>query len=157
MFRCELPNTCIISDGFASMGSAVPGALAAKPVAPGPPVVAVTGDAGFLMNFREIETAMRLQVPIVILIWNHGGQGLIKWKQMTQFQRDSHVDFGNPDFFRYAGSFGARGYRVTGPGQLQDILKEALAQPTVTLIDCPVDYSENLKLTEQPGSFVCPI
>ncbi len=157
MFRCELPNTCIISNGFASMGIAVPGAIAAKLVSPERAVVAVTGDAGFLMNSQEIETALRLQVPIVILIWNDSGYGLIKWKQMTQFQRASHVDFGNPDFVRYAESFGAQGYRVDGPGQLQRILKDALAQPTVSVIDCPVDYSENLKLTEQLGSFVCPI
>jgi len=157
MFRCELPNTCIISNGFASMGIAVPGAVAAKMVAPDRAVVAVTGDAGFLMNSQEIETAMRLKVPIVILIWNDDGYGLIEWKQMSQFQRTSHVDFTNPDFVMYAEAFGARGYRVTGPGQLQDILKDALKQPTVSIIDCPVDYSENLKLTEQLGSFVCPI
>jgi acetolactate synthase-1/2/3 large subunit len=157
MFRCEQPNTCIISNGFASMGIAVPGAVAAKLVAPDRAVVAVTGDAGFLMNSQEIETAMRLETPIVILIWNDAGYGLIKWKQMNQFQRASHVDFNNPDFVKYAESFGARGYRVTGPGQLQGILKDALAQPTVSIIDCPVDYSENLKLTEQLGKLVCPI
>jgi acetolactate synthase-1/2/3 large subunit len=157
MFRCEQPNTCIISNGFASMGIAVPGALAAKMVAPDRSVVAVTGDAGFLMNSQELETAMRLNLPFVVLIWNDAGYGLIKWKQMNQFQRESHVDFGNPDFVAYAESFGARGYRVTGPGQLQDILREALGQPTVSVIDCPVDYSENLKLTEQLGKFVCPI
>jgi len=157
MFRCELPNTCIISNGFASMGIAVPGALAAKMVSPDRAVVAVTGDAGFLMNSQEIETAMRLQVPVVILIWNDAGYGLIEWKQMHQFKRPSHVDFTNPDFVKYAESFGAAGYRVTGPGQLQGILKKALAQPTVSIIDCPVDYSENLKLTEQLGNLVCPI
>ena len=157
MFRCELPNTCIISNGFASMGIAVPGAVAAKMVSPDRAVVAVTGDAGFLMNSQEIETAMRLQIPIVILIWNDAGYGLIEWKQMHQFQRSSHVDFTNPDFVKYAESFGAAGYRVSGPGQLQGILKKALAQPTVTIIDCPVDYSENLKLTEQLGNLVCPI
>jgi acetolactate synthase-1/2/3 large subunit len=157
MFRCEQPNTCIISNGFASMGIAVPGAIAAKLVVPDRAVVAVTGDAGFLMNSQEIETAMRLEVPVVILIWNDSGYGLIKWKQMNQFQRESHVDFNNPDFVKYAESFGARGYRVTGPGQLQGILKDALAQPTVSVIDCPVDYSENLKLTEQLGKLVCPI
>ncbi len=157
MFRCEYPNTCIISNGFASMGIAVPGAIAAKMVAPDRAVVAVTGDAGFLMNSQEIETAMRQQVPIVILIWNDGGYGLIEWKQMTQFQRTSHVDFTNPDFVKYAESFGANGYRVTGPGQLQGILREALAQPTLSIIDCPVDYSENLKLTEQLGNLVCLI
>ncbi|MDT8386708.1 MAG: acetolactate synthase large subunit [Thiogranum sp.] len=157
MFRCEFPNTCIISNGFASMGIAVPGAIAAKLVAPERAVVAVTGDAGFLMNSQEIETAMRLQVPVVILIWNDNGYGLIEWKQMNQFKRTSNVKFGNPDFVKYAESFGATGYRVDAPGRLQDILKTALAQPTLTIIDCPVDYSENLKLTEQLGKLVCPI
>lgn len=157
MFRCELPNTCLISNGFASMGIAVPGAIAAKMVSPERAVVAVTGDAGFLMNSQEIETAMRLKVPVVILIWNDSGYGLIEWKQMTQFQRASHVSFTNPDFVTYAESFGARGYRVTGPGQLQEILGAALQQPTVSIIDCPVDYSENLKLTEQLGNLVSPI
>jgi acetolactate synthase-1/2/3 large subunit len=157
MFRCEQPNTCIISNGFASMGIAVPGAIAAKLVAPERAVVAVTGDAGFLMNSQEIETAMRLGVAIVVLIWNDSGYGLIEWKQLNEFRRVSHVDFTNPDFVQYAQSFGARGYRVETAAQLQDILKDALAQPTVTVIDCPVDYSENLKLTEQLGNLVCPI
>jgi acetolactate synthase-1/2/3 large subunit len=157
MFRCEQPNTCIISNGFASMGIAVPGAVAAKMVFPDRAVVAVTGDAGFLMNSQEIETAVRLRLPIVILIWNDAGYGLIEWKQLHQFQRPSHVDFSNPDFVKYAESFGAAGYRVSGPGELQGILKKALMQPTVSIIDCPVDYSENLKLTEQLGNLVCPI
>jgi acetolactate synthase-1/2/3 large subunit len=157
MFRCELPNTCLISNGFASMGIAVPGAIAAKMVHPERGVVAVTGDAGFLMNSQEIETAMRIGVPIVILIWNDGGYGLIEWKQLNQFKRTSHIDFGNPDFVKYAEAFGARGYRVENTGQLQDVLRDALAQPTVAVIDCPVDYSENLKLTEQLGNLVCPI
>lgn len=157
MFRCEQPNTCIISNGFASMGIAVPGAVAAKLAMPDRAVVAVTGDAGFLMNSQEIETAVRLGIPVVILIWNDSSYGLIKWKQMNEFKRESHVGFGNPDFVTYAESFGARGYRVTGPGQLQGILKDALCQPTVSIIDCPVDYSENLKLTEQLGALVSPI
>lgn len=157
MFRCEKPNTCLISNGFASMGIAVPGAVAAKLVSPKRAVVAVTGDAGFLMNSQEIETAMRLGIAIVILIWNDNSYGLIGWKQMNEFGRTSHVDFSNPDFVTYAESFGAKGYRVDGPGQLQSILKKALNQPTVSIIDCPVDYSENLKLTEQLGNFVSPI
>jgi acetolactate synthase-1/2/3 large subunit len=157
MFRCEQPNTCIISNGFASMGIAVPGAIAAKLVHPDRTVVAVTGDAGFLMNSQELETAMRLQTPIVVVIWNDNGFGLIEWKQMTQFKRSSNVRFSNPDFVRYAESFGARGYRVNAADEFADILKSAIAQPTVTVIDCPVDYSENLKLTEQLGTLVCPI
>ena len=156
MFRCELPNTCIISNGFASMGIAVPGAIAAKMVHPDKAVIAVTGDAGFLMNSQELETAIRLQIPIIVLIWNDGGYGLIEWKQQTQFQRTTNVHFGNPDFVQYAESFGAKGYRVEKAGELAGILKIARAQPTVSIIDCPVDYQENLKLTEQLGNLICP-
>ena len=157
MFRCEHPNTCIISNGFASMGIAVPGAVAAKMAFPQRKVVAVTGDAGFLMNSQEIETAIRLKIPVVILIWNDRGYGLIEWKQMHQFGRVSHVDFGNPDFVKYAESFGAKGYRVERTADLLPILKQALSDNTVSIIDCPVDYSENMKLTAKLGEMVCPI
>ena len=157
MFRCEYPNTCIISNGFASMGIAVPGAIAAKMIYPDRHVVAVTGDAGFLMNSQEIETAMRLGIAIVILVWNDGGYGLIEWKQLNQFRRVSNIEFGNPDFVKYAESFGARGYRVERTEDLMPILKQALAEPVLSIIDCPVDYQENLKLTEKLGSLVCPV
>jgi acetolactate synthase I/II/III large subunit len=156
MFRCEHPNTCIISNGFASMGIAVPGAIAAKLIHPDRHVVAVTGDAGFMMNSQEIETAMRCKLPIVILVWNDSSYGLIEWKQMNQFQRISNVRFNNPDFVAYAESFGARGYRVERTAELPTILKQALANNTVSVIDCPVDYRENIKLTEQMGTLVCP-
>jgi acetolactate synthase-1/2/3 large subunit len=157
MFRCEHPNTCIISNGFASMGIAVPGAIAAKLVHPERNIVAVTGDAGFLMNSQEIETAMRCRLSIVILIWNDGGYGLIEWKQLNRFERRSNVDFSNPDFVKYAESFGCNGYRVESTLELPTILKAALANDTVSIIDCPVDYRENIKFTEQMGSLVCPI
>ena len=154
MFRCEEPNTCIISNGFASMGIAVPGAIAAKLAYPKKKVVAVTGDAGFLMNSQEIETAMRLNTPIVILIWNDAGYGLIEWKQLNQYGRKSHVDFNNPDFVKYAESFGAKGYRIEKTEDLLPTLKQALSDDTVSIIDCPVDYSENLKLTAKLGETV---
>ena len=157
MFRCEYPNTCLISNGFASMGIAVPGAIAAKLVNPDKKVVAVTGDAGFLMNSQEIETAMRLGTAIVILIWTDNAYGLIEWKQMNQFNRPSNIDFTNPDFVKYAESFGAQGYRIEKGEDLLPTLKKALASDTVTIIDCPVDYSENLKLTSKLGEMVCPI
>lgn len=157
MFRCEHPNTCIISNGFASMGIAVPGAVAAKLVYPERSIVAVTGDAGFLMNSQELETAVRLNTPMVILTWNDGGYGLIEWKQMTQFGRSSHVEFGNPDLVKYAESFGALGFRVESTDQLSPILRQALASQKVCVIDCPVDYRENLKLTEKLGEMICPI
>ncbi len=157
MFRCELPNTCIISNGFASMGIAVPGAIAAKLVHPDRAVVAVTGDAGFMMNSQEIETAMRLHIPLVILIWNDNGYGLIEWKQLRTFGRTSHVNFTNPDFVTYARAFGAEGVRIQQANELLPALQRALNANTVTIIDCPVDYSENLALTEKLGDMVCPI
>lgn len=157
MFRCEYPNTCIISNGFASMGIAVPGAIAAKLAYPERKVVAVTGDAGFLMNSQEIETAMRLELPLVILIWNDNGYGLIKWKQLNQFGRPSNVDFTNPDFIKYAESFGAKGYRIERVADLLPTLQKALADDSVSIIDCPVDYGENLKFTAKLGEMVCPI
>ncbi len=157
MFRCEVPNTCIISNGFASMGIAVPGAIAAKLAFPERKVVAVTGDAGFMMNVQEIETAVRMKTPLVVLIWNDGGYGLIKWKQMSQFGRSSHVDFDNPDFVRLAESFGAVGLRIEKTAELLPTLKNALGSDNVTIIDCPVDYTENLKLTATLGEMICPI
>ncbi|MFO7594170.1 MAG: acetolactate synthase large subunit [Pseudomonadota bacterium] len=157
MFRCEVPNTCIISNGFASMGIALPGAIAAKLAMPERKVVAVTGDAGFLMNVQEIETAVRLQIPLVVLIWNDRGYGLIRWKQMNQFGRISHVDFNNPDFVMLAESFGAEGVRVEAAGELLPVLRKALDSERVTIIDCPVDYGENLKLTASLGDMICPV
>lgn len=156
MLRCEYPNTCIISNGFASMGIAVPGAVAASLARPGRAVVAVTGDAGFLMNSQEIETAMRIGTPIVILIWSDNAYGLIEWKQMNAFSRVSNVHFNNPDFVKYAESFGAKGYRVTCAADLLPILRQALADNTVSIIDCPVDYRENHKLAEKLGEMICP-
>lgn len=156
MFRCEHPNTCIISNGFASMGIAVPGAIAVKLAHPERKTVAVTGDAGFLMNSQEIETAMRLNIAIVILIWNDASYGLIEWKQQTQFGRTSNVKFTNPDFVQYAQSFGANGVRIEKTEQLMPALRDALASDTVTIIDCPVDYRENLKLTETLGQLTSP-
>jgi len=157
MFRCEVPNTCLISNGFASMGIAVPGAIAAKLAFPDRKVVAVTGDAGFLMNSQEIETAMRIGTPFVVLIWNDSAYGLIEWKQMNGFGRKSNIDFNNPDFVKYAEAFGAKGYRIEKTEDLLPTLEHALQDNTVSIIDCPVDYSENLKLTEKLGEMVCPI
>jgi acetolactate synthase-1/2/3 large subunit len=149
MFPCEVPNSCIISNGFAAMGIAVPGAIAAKLLSPERRVVAVTGDGGFLMNSQELETAVRLGLPLVILVWRDNGYGVIRWKQMVRFGRTSSVDFGNPDLVSFANSFGAVGYRVTDPAELRPILVNALKSKVPAVIDCPVDYAENLRLTER--------
>jgi acetolactate synthase-1/2/3 large subunit len=157
MYRAERPNTCIISNGFASMGVAVPGAVAAKLAYPDRKVVAVTGDAGFLMNSQEIETALRMGTAFVILIWNDSEYGLITWHQLRTFGRPSHIAFKNPDFVKYAESFGAKGYRVERAEDLVPTLKKALADNTVVIIDCPVDYSENMKLTERLKTLKSPL
>lgn len=157
MYQEEVSNTCIISNGFASMGIAVPGALAAKFVFPDRKIVAVTGDAGFMMNSQEIETALRYGQAFVILIWTDAEYGLIKWHQLKKFGRSSNISFNNPDFVKYAESFGAKGYRVESASDLLPTLKQAIIDDTVVIIDCPVDYSENMKLTEKLGELVCPI
>jgi acetolactate synthase-1/2/3 large subunit len=157
MYQAEAPNTCIISNGFAAMGIALPGAIAAKLVHPERKAVAVCGDAGFLMNSQELETALRIGTPIVVLIWNDGKYGLIEWHQDRKFGRESHVAFTNPDFVEYARSFGAKGYRVERAEELVPVLEQALADDTVVVVDCPVDYSENMKLTEKLGQLECRI
>jgi acetolactate synthase-1/2/3 large subunit len=155
------PNTCLVSNGLSTMGFAVPGALGVKLARPQQKVLAVTGDGGFLMNSQEIETARREKIPFVILVWVDGSYGLIKWKMEMLWQRSTHVDFGNPDFVKYAESFGARGYFIRAAGDLLPTLKQALAEDTVSVIACPVDYSENTKLTEklerltQPAEMRC--
>ena len=157
MYQAERPNTCIISNGFASMGIAVPGAIAAKLAHPSRKVVAVTGDAGFMMNSQEIETALRVGTPCVILIWNDSEYGLITWHQLRRFGRPSHIGFKNPDFVRYAESFGAKGYRVERAVDLLPTLKPALADDTVAIVDCPVDYAENIKLTRKLEKLRSPL
>lgn len=157
MYQAEAPNTCIISNGFAAMGIALPGAIAAKLVHPERNIVAVTGDGGFMMNSQEIETALRIKTPIVILIWRDGGYGLIEWHQLRQFGRSSNVAFNNPDFVRYAESFGAKGFRIESADTFQDTMREALNCGTVAIVDCPVDYSVNMEFTEEMGKLVCPI
>lgn len=157
LYPCEQPNTCLISNGFAAMGIAVPGALAAKLIYPERRILAVTGDAGFMMNSQEIETALRLKLPVVIMVWNDNGYGLIKWHQERIFGRSCFTDFSNPDFVRYAESFGARGFRVDHPDNMLPVLEEAFTCGTVAVVDVPVDYSENMKLTDKLGKLVCPI
>ena len=157
MYQAERPNTCIISNGFASMGIAVPGAVAAKFVYPERNIVAVTGDAGFMMNSQEIETALRHNQSFVILIWTDSEYGLIKWHQLRHFGRPSNITFNNPDFVKYAESFGAKGYKIESAKDLLPTLKQAIEDDTVVIVDCPVDYSENMKLTEKLGELICTI
>ena len=151
------PNTVLISNGFAAMGFALPAAISAKLVHPERKVVAVSGDGGFLMNCQELETARRLGLALVNVIFRDGGYNLIQWKQQTHLGRESGVTFGNPDFVELARAFGAKGYRVESARQLGPILAEALAHDGPSIVDVPVDYRENAKLTARLGQLVCPI
>lgn len=157
MYQAERPNTCIISNGFASMGIALPGAIAAKLINPDKNILAVAGDSGFMMNNQEIETAMRLGLNITVLIFNDNKYGLIEWHQLREYGRESHVEVTNPDFVKFAESFGAKGYRINKTEDLQSVLTEALNDGTVSVIDCPVDYSENMKLTARLKTLSSPL
>ncbi|HEY9658404.1 MAG TPA: thiamine pyrophosphate-dependent enzyme, partial [Allocoleopsis sp.] len=156
-YHCDRPNTCIISNGFAAMGIAIPGALAAKLVAPDRKVVAVSGDGGFMMNCQELETALRLKTPFVTIIFNDGGYGLIEWKQINHFGESAFIKFGNPDFVKLAESMGVKGYRINSAQEFIPTLQEALNQDVPAVIDCPVDYSENLRFSRKSGDLTCAI
>lgn len=150
-------NTVLISNGFASMGFALPAAISAKLLFPEKNVIAAVGDGGFLMSMAEINTAVRLGLNFICIIFNDGGYGLVEWKERMRFGRDFFVKFDNPDFVRLAESFGAVGYRVTSENDLLPILKDAQTRKKPSIIDCPVDYSENMKLTEKLGRLICPL
>ncbi len=157
LYPTYAPNTCLISNGLATMAFSLPGAFAAKLAFPDRKVLAAVGDGAFLMSAAEIETAVRERVPIVILVWVDGGYGLIGWKQDIHFGRRAAVSFDNPDFVRYAESFGARGYAIREAGELLPTLQKALDDDTVSVIACPVDYRENARLVERLGALQEPI
>jgi acetolactate synthase-1/2/3 large subunit len=144
-------NTCLVSNGLSTMSFALPGALGVKLARPESKVLAVVGDGAFLMNSQEIETAVRERIPLVVLIWEDGGYGLIEWKMDLELGAHYYVKFGNPDIVTYAESFGAKGYRINSADELLPTLKAALDDDGVSLICCPVDYSENLRLTDRLG------
>jgi Thiamine pyrophosphate-requiring enzymes [acetolactate synthase, pyruvate dehydrogenase (cytochrome), glyoxylate carboligase, phosphonopyruvate decarboxylase] len=152
LYQAYEPNTVIISNGFAAMGIAVPGAIAAKLVHPDRKVVALCGDGGFLMNSQELETARRIGANICVVVWRDDGYGLIDWKQRNEFGRPFGVEFGNPDFVDYARSFGIAGFRPSSAADLYPTLMRALAVDGPTLVEVPIDYAENLRLTERLGA-----
>jgi acetolactate synthase-1/2/3 large subunit len=145
------PNTCLISNGLSTMAWTVPGAIGAKIARPDRRVLVATGDGAFLMNSQEIETALRLGLAFVILIWVDDAYGLISWKMDLEIGRNVDTRFGNPDFVAYAESFGATGYQITSAEGLLPALQAALAADTVSVIACPVDYAANLELIESLG------
>jgi acetolactate synthase-1/2/3 large subunit len=145
------PNTCLISNGLSTMAWSVPGAIGAKIARPGAKVLVATGDGAFLMNSQEIETALREHIAMVVLIWVDDAYGLISWKMDLELGHDMDTTFANPDFVAYAESFGAKGYRIGAADELLPTLRTALAEDTVTIIACPVDYSANGELIRSLG------
>ena len=152
LYPTYAPNTCLISNGLSTMGFALPGALGVKLARPECKVLAVVGDGAFLMNSQEIETAVREHIPLVVLIWEDNGYGLIEWKMDLEVGGHSNVAFTNPDVVQYAASFGATGYRISAAGELLPTLRKALASDGVSVIACPVDYAENLSLIDRLGA-----
>ncbi len=151
LYQAYEPNTVIISNGFASMGIALPGAIAAKLVHPERRVVALCGDGGFLMNSQELETAQRIGANVTVVVWRDNGYGLIDWKQRNEFGKPFGVEFGNPDLVAYAGAFGIAGFRVASADDLRGTLARALDVDGPSLVEIPIDYRENLRLTERLG------
>ncbi len=156
-YHCEEPNTCMISNGFCSMGFALPGAVGAKLAYPEKNVVAVCGDGGFLMNVQELETARRLGANIIVLIWEDNEYGLIKWKQQNQFGTHTDLYFNNPDFVALAQAFDCVGIRVSNSDDLKPALEKAFDCDKPVLLSIPVDYRENRLLTKRLGRIQCTI
>jgi acetolactate synthase-1/2/3 large subunit len=154
VYNTYSPNTCLITNGFCSMGFALPGAIAAQLVNPKRKVVAMCGDGGFLMNVQELETADRLKLPIIVVIWCDGDFGMISLKQSLEFGRTAFTRFTNPDFVKLAESFGAVGYKVKNTQEFQTVLKKARDSASVpVIIAVDVDYSRNSILLEDSNSF----
>jgi len=156
-YQCHEPNTCLIPNGFCSMGFALPGSIAASLVYPDRNIMAICGDAGFLMNVQEMETARRLNSNIVVMVWEDNAYGLIAWKQQNEFGRHTELGFGNPDWMLLAQSFGWHGHYVEKSVDLQDELRRSFSEFGPSLIVVPIDYRENMLLTEKLGNIVCSI
>ncbi|HIP37824.1 MAG TPA: acetolactate synthase large subunit [Desulfocapsa sulfexigens] len=145
-FKATHSHSLLLDNALATMGAGLPVAIAAKLVHPEKQVIAVCGDGGFMMNSQELETAVRLDLHLVIIILRDNGYGMIKWKQRGMELPDFGLDFGNPDFIQYAESYGAKGYRITKNDTFTTQLSKCLNAPGVHLIEVPVDYSENEKV-----------
>jgi len=142
-YRCRLPNTLLLDNALATMGAGLPSAMAAQLVNPNRKVVAVCGDGGFMMNSQELETAVRLKQHLTVIVLRDDAFGMIKWKQAGMQFPSFGMDMTNPDFVKYADTYGARGHRPKSADELGPLLKKTLDQPGVDLIEVPIDYSDN--------------
>ena len=156
-YHCNEPNTCLIPNGFCSMGFALPGAIAASLVYPDKGVLAIAGDGGFLMNVQEMETARRLNCNMVVMVWEDSAYGLIAWKQDDHFKRHTDLSFNNPDWLQLAAAFGWHGHAVAHSKDLKEALTAALKERGPSLLVIPIDYRENPLLSQKLGELTCPI
>ncbi len=156
-YQCHEPNTCLIPNGFCSMGFALPGAIAADIVHPDRRILGIAGDAGFLMNVQEMETARRINSNIVMLVWEDNEYGLIAWKQESHFGHHTDLAFGNPDWIKLADSFGWNGHFVSDSADFATTLDSAFEEAGPSLVVVPIDYRENALLTQKLGEITCQI
>jgi len=148
-YKAHLPNTVLLDNALATMGAGLPSAIAAKLVFPDRQVMAICGDGGFMMNSQELETAVRLGLHIVVLILCDNAYGMIKWKQSKMGLKEFGLDYGNPDFVKYAESYGAQGHRVDETQSLLTTIAKCHEQNGVHVIEIPVDYSENDRILNE--------
>jgi len=142
-YKARCSNTVLLDNALATMGAGLPSAMAARMVYPDRKVMAICGDGGFMMNSQELETCVRLKMNLVVLIINDNAFGMIKWKQANMGFKNFGLDYGNPDFVKYAESYGAIGHRIERSEELLPLLKTCLDSDGVHLIDIPIDYSDN--------------
>lgn len=145
-YRCRRPNTLLLDNALATMGAGLPSAIAARIVHSDRRVVAVCGDGGFMMNSQELETAVRLNLDLTVLVLRDDAYGMIKWKQAHEDYPNFGMDLGNPDFVAYARSYGVRGHRPSSADDFATVLRAALDTPGIDLIDVPVDYTDDDRL-----------
>jgi acetolactate synthase-1/2/3 large subunit len=143
LYRTYRPNTFLLDNALATMGAGLPAGIMAKMLKPDRNVLAVVGDGGFMMNSQELETALRYDVPLVVLVLNDNAFGFIKWEQKSKGFASFGLDYGNPDFVRYAESYGAVGMKVKEGDDLSHLLREAFSTKKLVVIECPIDYSVN--------------
>ncbi len=157
-YRSSQPNTVLLDNALATMGAGLPSAMMAAMLHPDRCVMAIAGDGGFMMNSQEMETAVRLGLNLVVLVLRDNSYGMIRWKQEVGKFPDWGLEFGNPDFVKYAQSYGAKGHRVESADSFQPLLEKCFAEGGVHLVEAPIDYSENKRvLIDELAEKVCLI
>ncbi len=156
-YHCHEPNTCLIPNGFCSMGFALPGSIAASLVYPEKRILAVCGDGGFMMNVQEMETAKRLNCNLVVMVWEDGEYGLIAWKQQNEFHHHTDLAFGNPNWLQLSEAFGWNGHYCSDSIDLEATLESAFNESGPSLVVIPIDYRENMLLTKKLGEITATI